>query len=73
MTPPTMLPQQSRDGRISPEGVRAVRLAVTAGGQVRRADVLAVITELIDLRRRVAREAADGATVVELPGREATS
>lgn len=43
------LRMQSRDGSISPAGVRLVREAVAAGAQVQRADVLAIITEYFRL------------------------
>lgn len=54
-----MLAMQSVDGRITANGVRHVRQAVITGEQVQRADVLAIINELVELRRRTAERVAD--------------
>lgn len=54
-----MLTLQSADGRITANGVRVVRQAVLTGEQVQRADVLAIINELVELRRRAAERVAD--------------
>lgn len=54
-----MLTLQSDNGRINANGIRHVRQAVITGEQVQRADVLAIINELVELRRRAAGRVAD--------------
>lgn len=66
----TALPMQSRDGRISAAGLRRVRQAVMAGDHVQRADVLAVITELVEARRQLA-DRKTNAQIYVLPRRDA--
>ncbi len=52
---------QSRDGRITPTGIRAVRQAVLTGENVHRADVLAIITAYVDARREADQLVSGGA------------
>lgn len=66
-----MLTMQSSNGRINANGIRHVRQAVMTGEQVQRADVLAIITEVTELRRRL-EEARSGAKIIALPPRRSS-